>query len=92
MIAKERKELLVGLAKAVTQSIQTMGAKTPEELEFVINTMAKAEACGFTIGEIHEKCMKILQDTLFGDKKGLSERVALLEKRFGKPLKRLKED
>lgn len=67
MITKERKEVLVGLAKAVTQSIQTMGAETPEELEFVINTMAKAEAYGFTIGEIHEKCMKVLKDTLFKD-------------------------
>jgi len=81
MITDERKEELIGLAKSVTQTIRTMGAKTPEETEFVINTMVKAEGYTNTIEIFQKECMKVLRDTLFGDKKGLSERVEQLEER-----------
>jgi len=67
MITAERKEELIGLAKSVTQTIKTMGAKAPEETEFVINTMVKAEGYANTIETIEKKCMEVLKDTLFKD-------------------------
>jgi len=67
MISKERKEELIGLAKSVTQTIKTMGAKNSEETEFVINTMVKAEGYANTIETIEKKCMEVLKDTLFKD-------------------------
>ena len=67
MISKERKELLIGLARSVTQTIKTMGCKTPEEVEFVINTMVKAQGYANTIKTIEKKCMEVLKDTLFKD-------------------------
>jgi len=81
MITVKRKELLIGLAKSVTQTIKTMSNGTPEETEFVINTMVKAEGYTNTIETVQKECMKVLRDTLFGDEKELSERVEQLEER-----------
>ena len=67
MMTKERKEELIGLAKSVTQTIKTLGVKTPEETKFVIDTMVKAEGYANTIETIEKKCMKVLKETLFKD-------------------------
>ncbi|GAH52668.1 unnamed protein product [marine sediment metagenome] len=67
MITKERKEELIGLARSVTQTIKTMGAKNSEETEFVINTIVKAEGYADTIKTVTKKCMEVLKDTLFKD-------------------------
>ena len=67
MITDERKGELISLASSVTQTIKTLGCKTPEEIEFVINTMVKAEGYTNTIKTIEKKCMEVLKDTLFKD-------------------------
>lgn len=64
MVTKERKEELIRLARSVGQTVKKF-TKTPEEAEFVINTMVKAEGYATTIGMVVKKCMKVLEDTLF---------------------------
>ncbi len=66
MITDERKEELIGLA-AVTQTMKTLGCKTPEEIEFVVDTIVKAEGYANTVKTIEKKCMEVLKETLFKD-------------------------
>jgi len=81
MITDERKGELISLAAAVTQTMKTLGCRTPEETEFVVDTIVKAEGYANTVKTIEKKCMEVLKETLFGDEKGLSERVEQLEER-----------
>lgn len=67
MINKERKSELIGLTAATTITIKRF-CKGDEELEFVIDTMAKAEGYASTIEVIRNKCMEVLKETLFGEK------------------------
>jgi len=66
MIIEERKALLAELAKSTLHTITTF-CKEGEELKFVINSMVMVVGCAYTVEDIREKSMKILQATLFKD-------------------------